>query len=54
MTRKEKLGVSIIVGVLCILGVVYAITADRPANSSGDFTNNPITERRVNTQRLNR
>ena len=51
MNRREKIGVVLIVAVLVLLGLVYALTFARTGSASGDFVNNPITERRVNNLR---
>ena len=49
MTKKDKIGLAIIVGVFAILGTVYVLTTTRPESASGTFTDNPIVERRMQT-----
>lgn len=47
MSKKEKRGIVIVVAILFALGLLYALTVVRPKNSTGDFENNPIVQRRV-------
>jgi hypothetical protein len=47
MGKREKIGVAVIVAILGVLGLIYVLTTTRPENATGDFIDNPITQRRV-------
>lgn len=47
MSKRDKIGVVIIIGILLFLGLVFVMTADRPTSPGGSLTDNPIVERRI-------
>jgi len=47
MTRKEKIGLWVIVGILSVLGIILAMTVDRPEGPTRGFDDNALVEQRM-------
>ena len=54
MSSKDKIGVTVIIGVLLFLGLALLITFQRPTGPLRDFDENVIVQQRIKNLERNR
>lgn len=51
MSKSERVGALIVIGLFCILGALLYFTVDRPTGASRGIENNVIIEQRLKINR---
>ena len=47
MSRRDRIGLLILVGMFCAFGILLYITVDRPSGPVRGFENNAVVEQRI-------
>lgn len=47
LTRRDKIGLAVLVLIFVVFGIILAVTTERPSGPSRSFENNVIVERRL-------
>lgn len=47
LTRRDKIGLAILISIFVVLGIILAVTTDRPTGEVRGFENNVLIEQRM-------
>ena len=50
LSKRDRIGLLLLVGLFCVFGVLLYITVDRPSGPLRNFENNAIIEQRIKNQ----
>jgi hypothetical protein len=50
LSRRDRIGLILLVGLFCALGVLLFLTVDRPTGPLRNFENNAVIEQRMKNQ----
>ena len=47
LSKRDRIGLLVLVGIFCVFGILLFVTVDRPTGPSRGFQNNVVVEQRL-------